>query len=421
MNGIWRRTLLEFLLFSFLNFEHSGVGAMNTFCETSDLLVFSHLRWDFVFQRPQHLLLRHAKHRRVFYFEEPVFGMTEVPRLHLRETNENVLVVIPYLPSNIEPSQMEAAMTDLVDELVYEEELIDYSVWYYTPMALAFSRHLEPKATIFDCMDELSLFKGAPQALLDLEAELMKRADVVYTGGHSLYEAKKHNHHNIHPFPSSIDYGHFSQARQRLVEPDDQINIPHPRIGFYGVIDERFNIELLADMAELRPDMQFVIVGPVVKIDPRSLPKRNNIHYLGKKDYHALPLYLAGWDCAMMPFALNDSTKFISPTKTPEFLAAGKSVVSTSIKDVVHPYGHQKLVHIADTPEEFIAAIELALEERKNVEWLDRVDHILRDNSWDLTFERMAKIEKDVSDSRHTSTIRQRVMQPMTLDASGVV
>ena len=224
---------------------------MNTICETTDLLVFSHLRWDFVFQRPQHLLSRHAKHRRVFYFEEPVFGMTELPRLHLRETSENVLVIIPYLPSDIAPSKIEAAMTDLVDELIYEEELIDYTLWYYTPMALAFTRHLEPRATIFDCMDELSLFKDAPESLVTMEGELLKKADVVFTGGQSLYEAKKHIHHNIHPFPSSIDFHHFAEARQRLVEPDDQITIPHPKIGFYGVIDERLNIDWILKKEEL--------------------------------------------------------------------------------------------------------------------------------------------------------------------------
>lgn len=393
---------------------------MNTPCETTDLLVFSHLRWDFVFQRPQHLLSRHAKYRRVFYFEEPVFGMTELPRLHLRETSENVLVVIPYLPSNIEPAKMEAALTELVDELVYEEELIDYSVWYYTPMAVPFTRHLEPRTIIFDCMDELSLFQGAPQSLIDMETELLERADVVFTGGHSLYEAKKHRHHNIHPFPSSIDYNHFSQGRQKLVEPDDQINIPHPRVGFYGVIDERFNAELLMQMADLRPEMQFIVVGPVVKIDPRTLPKRPNIHYLGKKDYHGLPLYLAGWDCAMMPFALNDSTKFISPTKTPEFLAAGKPVVSTSIKDVIHPYGHQRLVHIADKPEDFLDAIDLAMEERKALEWVDRVDHYLRDNSWDITFAKMAELEKKVSRPK-SGMESNRNYQSEILNASGAV
>jgi UDP-galactopyranose mutase len=393
---------------------------MNTLCETTDLLVFSHLRWDFVFQRPQHLLSRHAKHRRVFYFEEPVFGMTELPRLHLRETSENVLVIIPYLPSDIAPSKIEAAMTDLVDELIYEEELIDYTLWYYTPMALAFTRHLEPRATIFDCMDELSLFKDAPEALVTMEGELLKKADVVFTGGQSLYEAKKHIHHNIHPFPSSIDFHHFAKARQRLVEPDDQITIPHPKIGFYGVIDERLNIDLLMNIADLRPDYHFIIIGPVVKIDPRTLPRRKNIHYLGKKDYHILPLYVSSWECAIMPFALNEATRFISPTKTPEFLAAGKSVVSTSIRDVVYPYLHRKLIQIADTPDEFVAAIDIALEDRKNPEWLDRVDHYLGDNSWDNTFEKMAEMEIRITRPKARAH-GPRVMQPLTLNAGRII
>jgi UDP-galactopyranose mutase len=367
---------------------------MGTKCETSDLLVFSHLRWDFVFQRPQHLLTRHARYRRVYYFEEPVFGMTDIPRLHLRQTSEGVQVVVPYLPSNIKASDVEASLKDLVDELLFEEDMSQYAAWYYTPMALSFTRHLNPINTIFDCMDELSLFKGAPQSLIDMEDELMKRAEVVFTGGQSLYEAKKNNHHNIHSIPSSIDYAHFSQGRLQLVEPDDQINIPHPRIGFYGVIDERFDADLLSRMAEISSEYQFIIIGPVVKIDPGTLPQRANIHYLGKRDYHTLPLYLAGWDCAMMPFALNESTKFISPTKTPEFLAAGRPVVSTAIKDVVHPYSEKKLVHIASSPEEFLLCIERAISERaSDPSWLERVDSFLADNSWDITFEKMAKLE----------------------------
>lgn len=394
---------------------------MNTPCENTDLLVFSHLRWDFVFQRPQHLLSRHAKHRRVFYFEEPVFGMTELPRLHLRDTSENVLVVIPYLPSNFELSKMEAALTDLVDELIYEEELIDYTLWYYTPIALNFTRHLEPRATVYDCMDELSLFKNPPQKLIELESELMKRADVVFTGGQSLYEAKKNNHHNIHPFPSSIDYAHFAQSRQKLVEPDDQINIPRPRIGFYGVIDERIDIDLLSQIADFRPEYHFIVVGPVVKIDPRTLPRRKNIHYLGKKDYHTLPLYLAGWDCAMMPFALNDSTRFISPTKTPEFLAAGRPVVSTSITDVVNPYGLHKLVHIADKTEDFIDGIDMAIKDHKRPEWLDRVDHYLRDNSWDYTFNKMSSLEMQISRPKAKNLEGTRIIPPVSLNARGAV
>lgn len=386
---------------------------MNALCEKSDLLVFSHLRWDFVYQRPQHLMSRFAHHRRVFYFEEPVFGMTEVPRLHLRKTSESVQVAVPYVPAETGAEDLERILTELLNELVEEENIEHLTAWYYTPMALCFSRHLRAQVTVFDCMDELSLFKGAPKRLVDLESELMRRADIVFTGGQSLYEAKKKNHQNIHPFPSSIDHGHFSQGRLQLVEPEDQVNIPHPRIGFYGVIDERLDIDLLARMADLRSDFQFIVIGPVAKIDPATLPLRSNIHYLGKKDYHTLPLYLAGWDCAMMPFAINESTRFISPTKTPEYLAAGKPVVSTPIRDVISPYADNELVHIADSAEGFVDCIEQAMNERTYEQgWLERVDDFLRGNSWDSTFESMAKLESRILEGR----VLQR--RPAYLDSS---
>ena len=389
-------------------------------CETTDLLVFSHLRWDFVFQRPQHLLSRSARYRRVYFFEEPVFGMTDFPRLHLRETPEGVQVVVPYLPSTIKNEDVEIALKELVDELIFDEEVSSMTTWYYTPMALLFTRHLEASITIFDCMDELSLFKGAPQTLMNLESELMKRADLVFTGGYSLYEAKKHAHHNIHPFPSSIDYAHFSQGRLQMVEPDDQAHIPHPRIGFYGVVDERFDLELLQRMAEIRPDFQFIIIGPITKIDPETLPVRANIHYLGKKDYQTLPLYLGGWDCAMIPFALNESTRFISPTKTPEYLAAGKPVVSTPIRDVVRPYGDEELVKIASSPEEFILCVEQSIEERAfNSEWINRVDNFLAEISWDHTFSQMAQLERE--SLRLKRSKKDMNIHSVSISAGGVI
>ncbi|WP_408098634.1 glycosyltransferase [Peredibacter sp. HCB2-198] len=391
---------------------------MNTVSETSDLLVFSHLRWDFVFQRPQHLLSRQAKGRRVFYFEEPVFGMTEIPRLHLRETAENVLVVIPYLPTNIDPSKMEAALTDLVDELIYEEELIDYTLWYYSPKALSFSRHLEPKSIIFDYLDHLFYQKDRDQ---NVEQELLRKADLVFSAGQSIYEEKKHDHHNIHFMPNALDYTHFSQGRMKLVEPDDQINIPHPRIGFYGVIDQRFNFDLIMQMADLRPDFQFVLAGPVVNLDTRTLPRRPNVHYLGKKDYYALPLYLAGWDVTIMPYLQNEMTRFISPMKTMEYLAAGKAVVSTSVPDVIVPFSKKQLVRIADRPKDFIQQIEEAIQEKNGPEWLDRVDHFLKDQSWDNLHEKMAKLELDFVKDRKFREERPRVIHPLNITTSRVV
>jgi len=370
---------------------------MDSICETSDLLVFSHLRWDFVFQRPQHLMSRFAKYRRVYYVEEPLFGKSDFPRLEQKISKDNVNIIIPHLPKEAQSSDIEPTLKELIDELIFSEKIDVYSAWYYTPMALPFTRHLQPNAILFDCMDELSLFKNAPQTLLDLEQELLERAHIVFTGGVSLYQAKKHRHHNIHPFPSSIDYEHFATARKGYNDPEDQKNIPHPRIGFYGVIDERLDIELLDKMAILKPEWNFVVIGPVVKIDPDTLPQRKNIFYLGKKDYEELPRYLSGWDCAMMPFALNESTRFISPTKTPEFLAAGKPVVSTAINDVVHPYEDEGLAYIANGPQQFVALIEKAMKEKtEDPTWTSRVDKFLLRNSWDKTFGRIAALERDL-------------------------
>jgi UDP-galactopyranose mutase len=269
-----------------------------------------------------------------------------------------------------------------------------YAAWYYTPMALLISDHLQPEVTIYDCMDELSAFKFAPQALKQLELKLLEKADVVFTGGQTLYEAKKNQHHNIYPFPSSIDFNHFFQARTLRNEPYDQQNIPHPRFGFYGVIDERMDLQLLKDVATARRDWHFILIGPVVKISEADLPRHDNIHYLGKKEYNQLPSYLAGWDVAIMPFALNESTRFISPTKTPEYLAAGKPVISTPILDVVKQYC--KVVHFARTAEDFIKVAEEDVESSPT--WLQAVDSILSENSWDKTWSLM---EEKIVDALH--------------------
>jgi UDP-galactopyranose mutase len=225
-----------------------------------------------------------------------------------------------------------------------------------------------------------------------MEACLLNQADIVFTGGQSLYKAKKHLHHNIHPFPSSIDKSHFEVARIFKEDPEDQNSIPRPRFGFYGVIDERFNISLVEELATLRPDWHFLFIGPVTKIDRNKLPQKDNIHYLGSKNYKELPLYLAGWDVAILPFALNESTKFISPTKTPEYLAGGKPVISTSITDVVTPYGNKGLVHIADTAEEFIEEAEKIFQSKNNEEWSRKVDDFLANISWNKTWHQMSSL-----------------------------
>jgi UDP-galactopyranose mutase len=366
----------------------------------SDLLCFSHLRWHFVTQRPQHLLTRAARDRRVFYWEEPIWHSEDahLPRradgglgmqLEVIQEEESLWVVRPHMTWGID---CDAGQRVLLEEFMASFDIERYTFWYYTAMAIGFSEGFDPELVVYDCMDELSAFKGAPPQLAERESELLEEADVVFTGGVSLYESKRRQHVNVHAFPSSIDVAHFAKAKEKfgISEPKDQAEIPHPRAGFYGVIDERFDIELLAKMSSLRPEVHFVVLGPVAKIDAGQLPRAANIHYLSGKSYDELPSYLAGWDVALLLFALNDATRYISPTKTPEYLAAGRPVVSTPIRDVVRGYGDSGLVTVADTPEAFAAAIDQALQPQ-TAEWNAAVEKKLAGSSWDSTWAAMQR------------------------------
>lgn len=357
-----------------------------------DVLCLSHLRWGFVYQRPNHLMSRCARDRRVFYVEEPHFDAPE-PRMDVASVDGGGLhVAVPRLPPGTSGDAVDRLLSPLLDRLVVQARVSRPLLWLYTPMALRMASGVRASGVVYDCMDELSNFHGAPAELREREAELFQAADLVFTGGQSLYEAKRSHHPRVHAFPSSVDFVHFERARSALPDPPDQASIPRPRIGFFGVIDERLDVPLLEGIASRRPDLQLVLVGPVVKIDPARLPRRPNIHWLGQKHYSALPSYIAGWDVAFMPFARNDATKFISPTKTLEYLAAGRPVVSTSIRDVVQPYGIEKLVRIADEPRAFIAAIETSLAERGTPAAIAHGrarDAMLAQTSWDHTWTRM--------------------------------
>jgi hypothetical protein len=353
------------------------------------LLCLSHLRWNFVYQRPQHLMSRAAARQTVLFFEEPVYAdCGELPRLYITRQPCGVVVAVPVLRRAMAADEEADAQRLLRDELLERYPTANLTVWYYTSMALRFSEHLRPSLCIYDCMDELSAFRFAPPALVELERRLFERADLVFTGGRSLYRAKRSRHRNCHLFPSSVDFAHFARARSPGREPADQAAIAHPRIGFAGVIDERMDLRLVAELAALRPDLQLICIGPVVKIDPALLPRRQNIHWLGPRNYAELPDYLRGWDAAFMPFALNESTQFISPTKTPEFLAAGLPVCSTPIADVVTPYGVLGLVEIAADAAAFADKLHL-LCARADAGWLERADGYLSGMSWDDTWSGM--------------------------------
>ncbi|GGK18441.1 glycosyl transferase [Deinococcus malanensis] len=358
---------------------------------TPALIVLSHLRWHFVYQRPQHLMTRAARDRRVYYVEEPMFG-EYANQLELERTDSGVTVCTPHLQAGLTPAEAQGITARLLEGLVNDENLTEYDLWVYSPMELPVASHLSPRITVYDCMDELANFKGASSELRRREASLFQQADVVFTGGHRLYEAKCLQHSNVFPFPSSVDVGHFAQARTDLADPADQAALARPRLGFYGVIDERFDIDLIGEVARRRPEWHFVLLGPVVKIDEAELPRGENLHYLGQKKYADLPAYLAHWDVALLPFSLNASTEFISPTKTPEYLAAGVPVVSTSIRDVIRPYGDGDMVRVADGADAFEAACAAALAEAGTLAATrrqERADAYLAQLSWDLTWQGM--------------------------------
>ncbi|TPM96655.1 glycosyltransferase [Mesorhizobium sp. B2-1-3A] len=353
-----------------------------------DLLVcFSHLRWNFVHQRPQHLLTLASTQQTVIYFEEPVFEDLAHPLLRTSEVSPDILVATPVLPLGMSAAKADAVQRRFVQQTIASRTYSRLTAWYYTPMALRFTEYLNPDICVYDCMDELSAFKNAPPELGQMEKALLRRADLVFTGGLSLFETKRHLHHAIFPFPSSIDVRHFHTARQPGTEPADQAGIPFPRVGYFGVIDERLDVGLVALAAKTMPDVHFVMLGPVVKIDPESLPQAENLHWLGPKAYRDLPDYLRHWDAGWMPFALNEATRFISPTKTPEFLAAGLPVVSTAIVDVVRSYGAAGLVEIADSDDLEIKLRSVLSRPRQML--LQQVDAYLQDMSWEKTWAAM--------------------------------
>lgn len=376
------------------------------------LLVLSHLRWDFVFQRPQHLMTHAASDWEVLFFEEPIEEECAAPRLE-RQERAGVLVVRPVLPRGLSLERAAATQRALLGTLLASRAGRKLALWFYSPMFMPVAGQLPADAVVYDCMDELSAFRGAPPAMLEMERRLLARAELVFTGGRSLFEAKRGRHPSVHLFPSSIDAWHFGRARRggagrgvgRLPEPAALAPLPHPRIGFFGVVDERMDLGLVAAFAALRPGWSFCMIGPVAKIDPASLPRAANIHWLGARDYRDLPAHLAHLDVGFMPFALNESTRFISPTKTPEFLAAGLPVVSTPVTDVVRDYGTPGLVEIAQDAAEMAARADQLLR-RPREAWLARVDARLAANSWDRTWARMDALLRAAMAPAHVAGAR---------------
>lgn len=347
-----------------------------------DMIVFCHLRWQFVYQRPQHIISRFSSTMKVLFIEEPIHNNPE-------DDSEKLIVIsktLHVLQPNVKDIE---SIAEILPNYV-KNKTIPIG-WFYSPSFSPLLEQINFETVVYDCMDELSLFKGAPVHLINQEKYLMAYADIIFTGGKSLYESKKQFHSNVYCFPSSVDEVHFAQTLNGIEIAADIANLPAPVVGYYGVIDERIDLQLLQETSKKMPHVSFVMIGPLAKIEDADLPKENNIHYLGMKSYNELPSYLKAFDIAMMPFALNDATKYISPTKTLEYMAAGKPIISTKITDVVRDYSES--VNLIENAEEFCGAIQ-SLFNQKDLAMERGYDKILANTSWDATADKMKSIIK---------------------------
>ena len=364
-----------------------------------DLVVASHLRWSFVWQRPQQLLSRLAKRHRILFVEEPVYASDNAPTLsaHISEVMPNITVLVPQVraeecgdtPLWLWPCRNE--ITRQARDAIRQLEFHTRALWLYTPTPDFMVEAVSPDMLVYDVMDELANFAFAPPQLKANEKRLLGQSAVVFTGGASMYESKKHLNPNTHLFASGVDGKHYASAcHPDTTTPDWMRDIPAgPRATYIGVIDERLDYELIAQIAASRPDVQFLMCGPFAKVDPNQLPKAPNLHYPGQQQYADLPRILKGTDICLMPFAMNEATKFISPTKTLEYMATHRPIISTPIVDVVRFYSD--IVYLAETREQFIAQIDAALNEspedraRKH----KREEKILAEQAWDAIADNM--------------------------------
>lgn len=338
---------------------------------------------------------RLSKKYKILFIEEPDQpgeGRSE-NSFEVKQVSENLTVFTPFLKWDNWKTMCREYIPLLQRHI---EDLENTLFWFYSPFYVHVLQYLTPSLSVYDCMDELAAFKNASPNLPDYECQLLDKTHIVFTGGKSLYEAKKHLHPSVYCFPSSVDCSHFERAMdQETVIPEDLASLNKPVVGYYGVIDERIDFSLLQQVSQTLPDVSFVMIGPFAKIERQDAAQAANIYYYGKRVYELLPNYLKGIDVAMMPFVIGPATRYISPTKTLEYLAAGKPIVSTPIHDVVRDY--QEVVGIASDAEEFSRRIKDYLQEsdEEKAKRLTALRSVMEKTSWEQTVLQMDKIITD--------------------------
>ncbi|HSU55816.1 MAG TPA: glycosyltransferase [Candidatus Dormibacteraeota bacterium] len=353
------------------------------------IIVHSHLCWDWVWQRPQQFVSRLSKRHKILFVEtvapDPALV---VPAARFRQVEKypNTTILTVQFPAWRwgDGAYVDSERRRIVQQFVAGpgSEFENPVQWFYDPMAVpAFAGQMGERLTVYDCMDELSRFRCAPPEMSVREAKLLALADVVFTGGRKLWESKRRHHENCHFYGCGVDVAHFGKALKPETPIATQLeSLSKPVLGYFGVVDERLDYDLIARLADANPEWSVAIVGPVLKVEEASLPRRANLHWLGGQPYADLPSFCKGFNICLMPFALNEATEFINPTKALEYMATGRPIISSAVPDVVANFG--EVVHVADDVEEFISLCRKATA-RPDAERTRRGLAKARENTWE--------------------------------------
>jgi glycosyltransferase involved in cell wall biosynthesis len=393
------------------NSENGCGRAKKDFRKDYSIIVHCHLCWDWVWQRPQQFVSRLSQRHKILFVEviAPAADLaTPTARFRGPENFPNVTILTLQFPAARwnDGEYVDAERRRMVQEFITGPVAgqFDNAVqWFYDPMAVpAFAGKMDEILTVYDCMDELSKFKCAPPEIIERERQLLGRADVVFTGGRKLFEAKSQHNDNCHFYGCGVDCEHFGKAREERTEvPAELRGMQKPVLGYFGVVDERMDYELIARLADANPKWSVVMIGPVLKVDEAVLPKRPNLHWLGQRSYSDLPAYCKGFDVCLMPFALNESTEFINPTKALEYMATGRMIVSTAVPDVVRNFG--SVVKIAKNQKEFISLCQRAVEKPEQ-DAIERGLQMASENTWEKI---VARMERHIEDAMTANDYRQ--------------
>jgi glycosyltransferase involved in cell wall biosynthesis len=379
--------------------------------EAYSIVVHSHLKWDWVWQRPQQFLSRLSRKHRVLFVEAPdVYDAAHVTRVDLREVTDfpNINVLQLKIPAKRENDirWIDKERRRVVQSLLsgpLGQSFPSIVQWFYDPMAVtALAGQLDEQLIVYDCMDELSLFRGAPPELVRRERELLAVADVVFAGGPKIWRAKRELNRNCFCYGCGVDARHFGEACDpELRVPHDMAGLSRPVFGYIGVVDERIDYELLTRLAD-STEGSVVMVGPWTKVDPASFPHRDNLQWLGGRDYSDLPRYAKGFDVCVMPFAINEATRFINPTKALEYMATGRPIVSTPVEDVVSQFSD--VITIAKDATAFANACARAAVQPDSRQ-IERGLALAQQNSWESIVARLEQHIEEALGSRRALSV----------------